>query len=165
MDLDPCARVGARHECHLPRCIVAHLRVTGWFIALPGVMGGVVGEQGWSLRGKGCVVTGANSGIGQEVSLRLARLGGSVLLLCRRPAEGEKVRQSILARQPGAVVSVATCDVGDFGSIRRAAAQILSEWRRLDVLVHNAGATFPQRTMTWTASKRRWQPTWSVHSF
>ena len=62
--------------------------------------------------------------------------------------EGERARQFILKGQPGADVSVVTCDVGDFGSIRRAAAQILSEWERLDVLVHNAGATFPQRTMT-----------------
>jgi len=141
---------------------------SGWFIALTGAAGGVLGglllgavtglvarnlrpwvdEQHWSLQGKVCAVTGANSGIGQEIALGLARLGGSVLLLCRRPAEGERVRQPILAGQPGADVSVVTCDVGDFGSIRRAAARLLNEWRRLDVLVHNAGATFSQRTMT-----------------
>ncbi|MBI4886265.1 MAG: SDR family NAD(P)-dependent oxidoreductase [Acidobacteria bacterium] len=141
---------------------------SGWFIGLSGVTGGMLGglllgavtglvasnlrpwvdEQHWSLQGKVCAVTGANSGIGQEVSLGLARLGGSVFLLCRRPAEGERVRQFILARQPGADVSVVTCDVGDFGSIRRAAAQLLTERPRLDVLVHNAGATFPERTMT-----------------
>ncbi len=143
-------------------------RSSGWFIALTGVAGGVLGglllgavtglvarelqpwvdEQYWSLHGQVCAVTGANSGIGQEISLGLARLGASVLLLCRRPAEGERVRRSILARQPGADVSVVACDVADFGSIRRAAAQLLSEWRHLDVLVHNAGATFSQRTVT-----------------
>lgn len=141
---------------------------SGWFVAFWGAMGGVLGglllgavtglvardlrpwvdEERWSLRGKVCAVTGANSGIGQEVSLGLARLGGSVLLLCRRTTEGERVRQFILARQPGADVSVIACDVGSFVSIRCAAAQILSEWRRLDVLVHNAGATHPQRRMT-----------------
>jgi NAD(P)-dependent dehydrogenase (short-subunit alcohol dehydrogenase family) len=93
-------------------------------------------------------VTGANSGIGQEVSLGLARLGASVLLLCRRPEEGERVRQRILATRPGADVSVVTCDVGNLASIRRAAAQVLTEWPRLDVLVHNAGAIFPHRTKT-----------------
>lgn len=138
------------------------------FIALSGAAGGVLGgvllgaitglvarelqpwvdEAHWSLRGKVCAVTGANSGIGQEVSLGLARLGGSVLLLCRRPAEGERVRQFILERQPGADVSVVTCDVGDFGSVRHAAAHLLRQWPRLDVLVHNAGSTFPQRTLT-----------------
>jgi NAD(P)-dependent dehydrogenase (short-subunit alcohol dehydrogenase family) len=141
---------------------------SAWSIALTGVAGGVLGgvllgavtgivardvqpwvdEQRWSLRGKVCAVTGANSGIGQEVSLGLARLEASVLLLCRRPQEGERVRQRILAARPGADVSVVTCDVGNFASIRRAAGQILAGWPRLDVLVHNAGATFPQRTKT-----------------
>jgi NAD(P)-dependent dehydrogenase (short-subunit alcohol dehydrogenase family) len=141
---------------------------SSWFIALTGAMGGVLGglllgavtglvarglqpwvdERRWSLRGRVCAVTGANSGLGQEVSLGLVRLGASVLLLCRRPAEGERVRQFILARQPRADVSVVTCDVGEFGSIRRAAAEILGGWRRLDVVVHNAGATHQQRTMT-----------------
>ena len=140
----------------------------GWFIALSGVAGGVVGgvllgavtglvaqhvrpwvdEQHWSLQGRVCAVTGANSGIGQEVALGLARLGSSVLLLCRRPAEGDRVRQFLLATVPGANVSVVTCDLADFASIRRAAAQVLGEGARLDVLVHNAGATFPQRTIT-----------------
>jgi retinol dehydrogenase-12 len=139
-----------------------------WSIALTGVTGGLLGgillgavtgivaqdlqpwvdEPRWSLRGKVCAVTGANSGIGQEVAFGLARLGASVLLLCRRSAEGERVRQLILATQPGADVSVVTCDVGSFASIRRVAAQIRAEWPRLDVLVHNAGATFPQRTKT-----------------
>jgi NAD(P)-dependent dehydrogenase (short-subunit alcohol dehydrogenase family) len=139
-----------------------------WFIAFSGAAGGVLGglllgavtglvaqklrpwvdEKQWSLRGKVCAVTGANSGIGQEVALGLARLGASVVLLCRRPAEGERVRRSILARKPGADVSVLGCDIGHFGSIREAAAQLLRGWERLDVLVHNAGATFPQRTMT-----------------
>jgi NAD(P)-dependent dehydrogenase (short-subunit alcohol dehydrogenase family) len=141
---------------------------SAWSIALTGATGGLLGgillgavtgivaqdlqpwvdEQRWSLRGKVCAVTGANSGIGQEVAFGLARLGASVLLLCRRPAEGERVRQLILATQPDAEVFVVTCDVGNLASIRRAATQILAEWPRLDVLVHNAGATFPQRTMT-----------------
>jgi retinol dehydrogenase-14 len=107
-----------------------------------------VDEAGWSLQGKVCAVTGANAGIGREVALGLARLGGSVLMLCRREAEGERVRRLILAACPDADVSVVTCDVGDFESIRHAADRIVGDWPRLDVLVHNAGATFPERTMT-----------------
>jgi NAD(P)-dependent dehydrogenase (short-subunit alcohol dehydrogenase family) len=140
----------------------------GWFIAVTGTAGGVLGgillgavtgrvardlqpwvdERHWSLAGQVCAVTGATSGIGHEVARGLARLGGSVILLCRRPADGERARQAILAEQPNADVAVVLCDVGDFASVRRAAAQLLRDWRRLDVLVHDAGATFPQRTLT-----------------
>jgi hypothetical protein len=114
---------------------------SAWSIALTGVAGGALGggllgavtgivardlqpwldEQRWSLRGKVCAVTGANSGIGQEVSLGLARLGASILLLCRRPAEGERARRGILAAHPDADVFVVTCDLGNLASIRRAA--------------------------------------------
>lgn len=107
-----------------------------------------VDEPHWSLDGKVCVVTGANSGIGAEVALGLARLGGTVVLLCRRPAEGERVRQTILARHPRAAVAVVPCDLTDAESVRQAAARLLAGWPRLDVLVHNAGATFPTRTLT-----------------
>jgi NAD(P)-dependent dehydrogenase (short-subunit alcohol dehydrogenase family) len=62
--------------------------------------------------------------------------------------EGQRAREFILASRPGADVTVVVCDLGDFGSIRRAAARLLSEWDRLDVLVHSAGATFPRRTLT-----------------
>lgn len=138
------------------------------FIATAGALGGVLGgvllgavtgvvartlvpwvdEQRWSLTGKVCAVTGANAGIGREVSLGLARLGASVLLLCRRPEEGEHTRGFILALQPDADVAVVPCDLSDLESVRRAAARIASERPRLDVLVHNAGATFPRRTLT-----------------
>lgn len=140
----------------------------GWAIGVSGVGGGVLGglllgavtglvsrrltpwvdERGWSLRGKVCAVTGANSGIGREVATGLARLGASVLLLCRRPSEGERVRRLVLTDWPAADVTVVPCDMSDFGSIRLAAARILADRARLDVLVHNAGATFPQRTIT-----------------
>jgi NAD(P)-dependent dehydrogenase (short-subunit alcohol dehydrogenase family) len=146
------------------------------FIALAGTAGGIGGglllgaitgliarelqpwvdEQRWSLRGKFCVVTGASSGLGREISLGLARLGGSVVLICRRPEEGERVRQFILERQPDAQLRMETCDLCDFPSIRRAATRLLSELPRLDVLVHNAGAMFPQRTMTVDGIEATW---------
>lgn len=66
----------------------------------------------------------------------------------RRAAEGERVRRDILAALPDADVSVGVCDLGDFASIRRAAGQLLAERPRMDILVHNAGATFPSRTIT-----------------
>ncbi len=149
----------------------ASLPTAGWpavSIAIAGVAGGVaaglllgivtgvvarrlqpwVDEQRWSLAGKVCAVTGASTGIGYEVALGLARLGGTVVLLCRRPDEGERARQSILAKQPRADLSVIPCDLSDLESVRQAARRLSSGWSRLDVLVHNAGATFRERALT-----------------
>ncbi|MGE0815761.1 MAG: SDR family NAD(P)-dependent oxidoreductase [Vicinamibacterales bacterium] len=107
-----------------------------------------VDEVHWSLRGAVCAVTGATSGIGAEVALGLARLGSTVVLLCRRPTEAARIRAAILAACPDAPVTIVPCDLSDAASIRRAAAYLLEGWPRLDVLVHNAGATFPVRTLT-----------------
>lgn len=140
----------------------------GWVIGLVGAAGGLLGgvllgavtglvarrlrpwvdEERWSLRGKVCAVTGATSGIGREVARGLARLGGTVVLICRRAAEGEHVRAALVAARPGADVHVVGCDLADFVSIRAAADELRRLWPRLDVLVHNAGATFPARTIT-----------------
>lgn len=139
-----------------------------WTIVLAGVAGGLFGglllgavtglvarnlqpwvdEAHWSLEGKVCVVTGANSGLGYEIALGLARLGGEVFLLCRRSSEGERIRMAVLAKRPGADVKVVTCDLSDFLSVRHAADQVLALGQRLDVLIHNAGATFARRTLT-----------------
>lgn len=139
-----------------------------WSIGLSGLAGGALGgvllgaisgvvardlrpwvdESHWSLRGRVSVVTGANSGLGREIALGLARLGSAVVLMCRRAAEGEHARNEILASLPRADVSISVCDLGDCASIRRAADRLLAERSQLDILVHNAGATFPHRTLT-----------------
>lgn len=58
------------------------------------------------------------------------------------------MRQRVLAAVPDADVSVVPCDLSDFASVRRAADRLLADRARLDIMVHNAGATFPQRTIT-----------------
>jgi len=67
--------------------------------------------------------------------------------MCRRAAEGEHVRNDILQLLPLADVSVIVCELGDFASIRHAADRLLIERSRLDILIHNAGATLPHRTL------------------
>jgi len=139
-----------------------------WTIASCGLAGGALGgvllgavsgifakqltpwvdERRWSLRGQASIVTGANSALGQEIALGLARLGSAVVLLCRRASEADRVKRVILAAVPGADVSTVLCDLQEIASIRQAVSRLLAERPRVDVLVHNAGAIFPQRTIT-----------------
>jgi NAD(P)-dependent dehydrogenase (short-subunit alcohol dehydrogenase family) len=47
--------------------------------------------------GRVCMVTGANSGIGKETALGLARMGATVVMVCRHRGRGEAARSEIAA--------------------------------------------------------------------
>jgi len=86
------------------------------------------------------LVSGANRGLGYEVSRQLAAAGVTVLLGARKPLLGEKAARQ-LRREGGTVVAV-PLDVTSGDSVRELAARIEGEYGRLDILVNNAGAYF-----------------------
>jgi NAD(P)-dependent dehydrogenase (short-subunit alcohol dehydrogenase family) len=95
------------------------------------------------LTGRVCLVTGANSGIGYETSLALARRGASVWMLCRDRARGERALAQVRRQSRSRRVQLALLDVSDLDAVRAFAAG----WSepRVDVLVHNAGVLPEQR--------------------
>lgn len=89
--------------------------------------------------GKTVIVTGANSGIGKETALGLAKIGARVILACRNVEAAEKVKEEIIAETKNENVIVSELDLSSFDSIRKFAAKINATENRLDVLLHNAG--------------------------
>ena len=82
------------------------------------------------------LVTGANRGIGFEVSRQLGALGFTVLLGCRNPAHGEKAQEILHAE--AITAKWVELDVSSSSSIEAVAARIEREYSYLDVLVNNA---------------------------
>jgi len=80
------------------------------------------------------LVTGANQGVGLQLTRELVADGVTVLLGSRNLARGEAAAQEI---GPGAIPI--QIDVTDLASIAAAAARIRDEFGRLDLLVNNAG--------------------------
>jgi NAD(P)-dependent dehydrogenase (short-subunit alcohol dehydrogenase family) len=102
-----------------------------------------------SLAGRTAVVTGANSGLGFETTLALARAGAHVVLACRDQARGgdalDRVRQAV----PAADVRLDRLDLADLASVRKFAADFSAEHDGLDILVNNAGVmAIPRRETT-----------------
>ncbi|MCK8672953.1 oxidoreductase [Rhodococcus sp. HM1] len=81
-------------------------------------------------QGRTVVVTGANSGLGEQTARALAKAGADVVLACRDVAKGEDVAASI-----GPRAQVKRLDLADLASVREFAAGI----EKVDVLVNNAG--------------------------
>jgi protochlorophyllide reductase len=90
-------------------------------------------------RNRVAVVTGANSGLGYQVALALARAGAKVVLACRDLGKADRAHASIRAVTPGADVSLLQLDLADLASVARFADSFSSQHDRLDLLVNNAG--------------------------
>lgn len=100
-----------------------------------------------SQAGRVHLVTGANTGIGFEAALVLARCGARVLLGCRSEERGQAACERILSQLPEADLKLILLDLGDLGSVREAADEVLQEGR-LDCLINNAGLVSRKRNVT-----------------
>ena len=63
------------------------------------------------MKGKRCLVTGANSGIGFATAEELARRGAAVVMVCRDKERGEAARAKIAKRVPEASVDLLIADL------------------------------------------------------
>jgi short-subunit dehydrogenase len=89
-------------------------------------------------RDKSVLVTGASSGIGEELTLQLARAGAQLTLAARRKDRLETLADKI-ARLGHLRPLVAECDVSRDGDLDRAVADATRQWGKLDVVFANAG--------------------------
>jgi NAD(P)-dependent dehydrogenase (short-subunit alcohol dehydrogenase family) len=96
------------------------------------------------LAGKEAIVTGANSGLGHQIALELARNGARVTLAVRNSEKGEAAIARIMDAAPKADVELASLDLADLDSVRSFAS---NRSDRIDILVNNAGVmALPRRT-------------------
>jgi 3-oxoacyl-[acyl-carrier protein] reductase len=86
------------------------------------------------LDGEVVVVTGANRGLGREMSLRYAREGARVVLVARTASELEAV-----AEEAEGETLVAPADVTDAAAVEAAVESALDAFGGVDTLVNNAG--------------------------
>jgi NAD(P)-dependent dehydrogenase (short-subunit alcohol dehydrogenase family) len=102
-----------------------------------------------SQAGKFAIVTGANSGLGYDTALELARAGAEVVLASRNEAKGLAAAASIEAKFPAADVSFELLDLASLASVAGFAARIAETHSSLDILVNNAGLmALPKRQTT-----------------
>lgn len=86
------------------------------------------------LEGKRAIVTGAGSGIGREISLRLASEGARVML-----ADIDEEAANAVANEMDGETLVKKTDVAGESEVESLVARVVEEWGGLDVLVNNAG--------------------------
>src|SRR5271154_7218114 len=92
-----------------------------------------------SMRGKTCIVTGSNSGIGKETALGLARMGAHVVMVCRNAEKGKSGLDDVRRESGRSQVDLLVADMSSQASVRELAKQIHAKYPRLDLLINNAG--------------------------
>jgi NAD(P)-dependent dehydrogenase (short-subunit alcohol dehydrogenase family) len=88
---------------------------------------------------KVAMVTGAGSGIGKTVSLKLVADGYHVILVGR----GRENLEATAAKAPSDRTAVMPCDVSDSAAVDRLFADVKERFGRLDVVFNNAGISAP----------------------
>ena len=97
---------------------------------------------------KTVVVTGANSGIGFEVTKAFAENGAHVVMACRSLDRGNAASEEIRAAVADPSLSVMELDLADLDSVRSFAETFRTEYSDLHVLSNNAGVMAIPRSET-----------------
>jgi NAD(P)-dependent dehydrogenase (short-subunit alcohol dehydrogenase family) len=94
-----------------------------------------------TIREKIALVTGAGSGLGRAIALRLAREGAHLHLADVNAAAANETAAQV--RILGRRAAVTICDLSNLASIDALANDIHAQWGGLDILVNNAGVNLP----------------------
>ena len=96
-----------------------------------------------SLENNVTIITGASTGIGEELACQLAQQGAHLVLAARRVDELERVADKVrtIGKESGARALVVACDVASQADCKHLIDATVAEFGGIDTLVLNAGMT------------------------
>lgn len=98
------------------------------------------------LDGKKVLITGSSSGLGLATAKKLAGLGAEVIMAVRSgiPEKGEEVKKA----SGSDLVFMHPVDLSDFDSIKNLADEIETTYKKIDILICNAGVVTKEARKT-----------------
>lgn len=112
------------------------------------------------LDGKVALVTGASRGLGFAAAVHLARAGAHIVATARTQGGLEEVDDAI--RAAGSSATLVPMSITDFDAIDRLGAAIFERWKKLDVLLGNAG-TLGKLTPAPHMDPKMWDETLAIN--
>ena len=105
-------------------------------------------KEKYRMKDKICMVTGANAGIGKVTALELARMGATVVMVCRNREKGDAAAVEIASATGSRSVHLLVGDLSSQKEVRDVAAKFKERFGSLHVLVNNAGGLVPTRQLS-----------------
>lgn len=103
--------------------------------------------------GMNVVVTGANRGIGKAISEKFLENGATLIAVVRNVDNFTETKKNFEKQYHRDVIPV-QCEFSNEDDVKRAAKEILSSKRGIDVLVNNVGVAFPANILNTTTMKQ-----------
>src|SRR4030065_2441586 len=96
-----------------------------------------------SIKDKVCVITGAGKGIGRELAGLFYREGATVALITRSMDDLQSLKSDVMFDEGR--VFLYSGDVSDEETVKQFVQDTIGKFRRIDVLINNAGMRFRKR--------------------
>ncbi len=100
------------------------------------------------MQNKICLITGATSGIGQAAASALAKMGTTVVIVGRSEERCQNTVAHIQSETGNFHVDYLLADLSIQAQVRQLATDFKARYKRLDVLVNDAGAIFLRRQVS-----------------
>lgn len=100
------------------------------------------------MKGKICLITGANSGIGKATAIGLAKMGATIVMVCRNKKKGEKALEDIKKESNNGNVNLFIADLSTQEAIHQLVKDFKERYQYLHVLINNAGVNLSKRVLT-----------------
>jgi NAD(P)-dependent dehydrogenase (short-subunit alcohol dehydrogenase family) len=101
-----------------------------------------------TLHEKVVIVTGANSGIGYETALELARRGAILILACRDLPTSASICVQLKKLTKNEQIFVEHLDLASFQAVKSFVQRIQDKYKRVDILINNAGVMACPKSLT-----------------
>jgi NAD(P)-dependent dehydrogenase (short-subunit alcohol dehydrogenase family) len=101
-----------------------------------------------NMKGRVCMITGSNSGIGKATAFELAGKGATLVMVARDQQKGELAMSEIRKQTGNDSIDLLLADLSSLQSVRDLAQRFQAKYPKLHVLINNAGLYNQRRHLT-----------------
>ena len=97
---------------------------------------------------KVAIITGADGGIGKNLTSALAKEGFKIIMGCRNKEKGNVVCQQIIQQTANPEIEVIEIDLASIDSVQQFVKKVYEKYKKIDILLNNAGVLSHQYQTT-----------------